>query len=62
MGDEKLLTIGEVAAYLDVPVETLRKWRAQRQGPKAIKLGRHLRYRPEDVDQWVTEQEANGDG
>ncbi len=52
----ELLTISETAAYLKVPVETLRKWRAQSRGPKAVKLGRHLRYRQEDIDQWVKEQ------
>jgi excisionase family DNA binding protein len=53
----ELLTISEAAAYLKVPVETLRKWRTLGRGPKGIKLGRHLRYRTEDIDQWVKEQE-----
>ncbi len=55
----ELLTISEAAAYLKIPVETLRKWRAQGRGPKAIKLGRHLRYRQDDVDQWIDAQEEN---
>jgi excisionase family DNA binding protein len=54
----ELLTIKEAGAYLKVSVETLRKWRAQGRGPKAVKLGRHLRYRPEDIDQWIKEQEG----
>lgn len=58
----ELLTIDEVSAYLKVPVETLRKWRAEGRGPNAVKLGRHLRYRKDEVDRWVAEQEANGDG
>jgi excisionase family DNA binding protein len=53
-----LLTIQEAAAYLNVPVATLRWWRSQGRGPKAVKLGRHLRYRQEDVDQWVDAQKG----
>ena len=53
---DQMLTITQVAELLQVPVETMRKWRAQNSGPQAIKLGRHVRYRPEDVDRWVQEQ------
>jgi excisionase family DNA binding protein len=53
----ELLTIDEAAAYLKVPVETLRKWRSQGHGPKAVKLGRHLRYRLDEIDRWIAEQE-----
>jgi excisionase family DNA binding protein len=56
----ELLTIKEAAACLKVSEETLRKWRAQGAGPPVAKLGRHLRYRKDALDQWVKEQERNG--
>jgi excisionase family DNA binding protein len=53
----ELLTLAEVAAELRVPVETLRKWRAQGTGPRAAKIGRHLRYRRAEVDRWLAQRE-----
>ena len=46
-----------LAAYLGLPIGTLYRWRASRprRGPKALKVGRHLRYRKCDVDLWLAE-------
>jgi excisionase family DNA binding protein len=52
-----LLTLTETAAYLRMPAETLRKWRAQGLGPRAAKVGRHLRYRRAEVDRGLAERE-----
>jgi excisionase family DNA binding protein len=46
----------EVAAYLGVPVQTLYVWRTKGEGPPAVRVGRHLRYRWSDVDTWVEQQ------
>lgn len=54
----ELFTIKEAAAYLQVSEETLRKWRAQGVGPPVAKLGRHLRYRKDALDQWIKQQEG----
>jgi excisionase family DNA binding protein len=53
-----LLTIHEAAAYLRVSVETLRYWRVVGTGPRAAKVGKHLRYRPEELRRWVEAQEG----
>jgi excisionase family DNA binding protein len=53
----ELLTIDELSAYLRVPVATLRKWRANGTGPACAKVGRHLRYRRNEIDRWVAAQE-----
>jgi len=50
---DHLLTVRELAVYLDVPVATLYAWRHRRQGPPGFKAGRHLRYRLGDVEQWI---------
>ena len=54
----ELLTIDEAAAWLRVPVWTLRKWRTQGTGPGVAKVGKHLRYREEELRRWVQEQET----
>ena len=45
----------ELAAYLAIPVKTLRQWRYLGIGPKVYRAGRHLRYRPADVRRWLEE-------
>lgn len=58
---ESLLTIQEVADFVRLPVQTLYAYRSRGGGPRASKLGRHLRYRREDVERWLDEQ-ASDDG
>jgi len=53
---DQLLTVRELAIYLDVPVATLYAWRHRRQGPPGFKAGRHLRYRLGDVESWIAQQ------
>lgn len=44
----------EVTEYLRLPsVRTLYEWNYRGVGPKAIEVGRHLRYRWTDVDSWL---------
>jgi excisionase family DNA binding protein len=50
---DPLMTTMEVAEYLAVPVATLWAWRYRGEGPRAVKVGRHLRYRAEDVEHWL---------
>jgi len=51
-----LLTIDEVAAWLRLEKGTLYQWRAHRKGPRARKVGRHLRYEAADVRAWLDGQ------
>ncbi len=39
-----LLTEGEVAAWLRVAPQTLRRWRVQGRGPAFLKVGAAVRY------------------
>jgi predicted site-specific integrase-resolvase len=43
------------AAMLGVNASTLRRWHREGKGPKAIKLSRLVRYRPEDLRQFLME-------
>ena len=53
---EPLISAQELAEYLDVPVATLYAWRYRRQGPPGLRVGRHLRYRRIDVNEWISGQ------
>ena len=53
MPTNDLLTTIELAEYLKVPVESVRKWRKNRDGPRAVRVGRHIRYRRADIDAWL---------
>ncbi|HEY2176009.1 MAG TPA: helix-turn-helix domain-containing protein [Mycobacteriales bacterium] len=44
--------------FLGVPVGTLRQWRYVGTGPKAYRVGRHLRYSPAEVNRWLEAQAA----
>ncbi|WP_086769459.1 helix-turn-helix domain-containing protein [Streptomyces bobili] len=50
---ERYLTPADVAELLGVPVETLYQWRRKRSGPPAFRVGRHLRYDPARLREWV---------
>ena len=47
------LTLVEVAAYLGLPVETLRAWRKRGKFAPAFKLGKLLRWHRDDVARWL---------
>ncbi|RSM80408.1 helix-turn-helix domain-containing protein [Kibdelosporangium aridum] len=42
----------DVADYLGVPVQTIYQWRTRNYGPPGRRVGKHVRYRPEDVEEW----------
>lgn len=50
---EPLLSLQELSELLGVPVNTLYRWRCRGEGPKAYRLGRHVRYRRSDVESWL---------
>ncbi|MGM1016159.1 MAG: helix-turn-helix domain-containing protein [Actinomycetota bacterium] len=47
-----LLTVKELAAYLQVSVHTIYYWRGQGDGPEAVFLGKHLRFPKRAVLEW----------
>src|SRR5262245_65909184 len=52
----RLLTIDELATHLQIPRSTIYVWRTQGLGPAGIRIGRHLRWRQEDVELWLEER------
>lgn len=55
---EPCLSNQDLADRYNISLDTVRKWRAEGRGPRAIKVGRHVRYRLEDVEAW---EEHNAD-
>lgn len=54
---EQLLTAQEAAALLGgIPVRTLAQWRHKGSGPRWVRVGKHVRYRPSDLEAWVDAQ------
>jgi excisionase family DNA binding protein len=58
MDRQPLWTPEDVANYLGVPIHTLYRWRYLGIGPRAARIGKHLRYDPADVYAWVEQQKA----
>jgi predicted DNA-binding transcriptional regulator AlpA len=50
--ERRTLTDIEVAARLGVSRFTVRSWRLKGFGPRFLKMGRAVRYRPEDVREY----------
>ena len=53
---DRLLTVEDLAEYLDVPVATIYAWRYHRRGPPGFRIGRHLRFRWSDVERWIEDR------
>jgi predicted DNA-binding transcriptional regulator AlpA len=54
---ERLMNEQQVAEVLGRPPRTLRQWRYLGTGPKFLKVGAAVRYRPSDVEDWLRAQE-----
>lgn len=54
----QLWLYGDVAEFLRVPERTLRRWVASGAGPRPLRLGRSVRFRPADVAAWLDEKAA----
>jgi predicted DNA-binding transcriptional regulator AlpA len=50
---DKLWSVHDLAKFLGVPVATLYQWRTKRYGPVGLRVGKHIRYRPADVERWL---------
>lgn len=57
---EPLITTDELAEILKVSPRTLDSWAYKGVGPRAIRVGRHRRYRPQDVRRFLDERAGEG--
>lgn len=57
--NSSLVDAREAALYLQISTSSLAKWRISGFGPKFSKLGRAVRYRIADLDDFVTRNSVN---
>ena len=50
---QSFLTEKDVAKQIRVSLASLRRWRLVQRGPRFIKVGALVRYRPEDLELWM---------
>ncbi|WP_405750044.1 helix-turn-helix domain-containing protein [Streptomyces sp. NBC_00012] len=48
-----LAKLEDIAEYCGVPQSTVYRWSSRGDGPKMIKIGRHIRARWADIDAWL---------
>lgn len=48
-----MLNTEDAARRTGLAVSTLEKLRLTGNGPRFVKLGRAVRYRPEDIESWI---------
>ena len=51
--DDRLMAPLDVSEHLGVPTATLANWRSASKGPPFLRVGRHVRYRRTDLEQWI---------
>jgi excisionase family DNA binding protein len=54
MTTETYFTPREAAAYLKSSTSTLAKARMTKRGPTFVRIGRAIRYRQRDIDDWMS--------
>jgi predicted DNA-binding transcriptional regulator AlpA len=57
---DALLTERDVARITGLSVASVRRWRLLRQGPRYLKIGSSVRYRPEDLSAWLDSRPSGG--
>lgn len=49
----RLMTPEELAEYLGVTMHCIYTWSSRGDGPRVLRVGGRLRYRPDDVEAWL---------
>jgi predicted DNA-binding transcriptional regulator AlpA len=57
---QSLVNEFDVARITGMSVATVRRWRLFRQGPKYLKIGAAVRYKPEDISAWLESRPTGG--
>jgi len=53
---QPLMSVKDLAELLQVSVKTIYDWRYRGLGPTAIRIGRHVRYEPDEIERWIALQ------
>lgn len=52
--EQQWLTPKEICAQLQIPEQTFYQWRVKHAGPKAHRIGKHLRINRQDFEAWLS--------
>jgi excisionase family DNA binding protein len=55
----RVLSLSELCAHLQVPVQTIYDLRSQGRGPRGFRVGRELRFRVSEVEAWLERMEED---
>lgn len=58
---QSLLNEHDLARVTGLSVASVRRWRLLKMGPKYLKIGASVRYKPEDVSAWLESRPTGGD-
>lgn len=61
LGRDGFIDSDELAEFLRVPMATLDQWASRGGGPNFHKFGRHRRYAPSDVREWIKKRKRSDD-
>ncbi len=56
--ERRLLTTQQVADWLGVPISTIYRWRHLGEGPRGMRIGKHVRFFERDVLEWLDGQQG----
>jgi excisionase family DNA binding protein len=56
LGLDPLLSVGDLAEYLGVPITTVYDWRSNGLGPVGYRIGKHIKFAVPDVREWLAAQ------
>lgn len=51
--EDQLVSPAELAEFLGIPVSTIYQWRYRGQGPRGYRIGKHVRFRWDDIESWL---------
>jgi hypothetical protein len=52
-GYDELLTPDQTSAKVKIAKQTLARWRVEGRGPRFLRLGNRIFYRPGDLEAWL---------
>jgi len=58
---QSLLNEHDVARITGMSLASVRRWRLLSQGPKFLKIGAAVRYKPEDIAAWLESRPSGGE-
>ena len=55
----QLLTIEQLSEWLQVPKQTVYKWRSCGHGPRGYRIGKHVRFEVKEIERWLLAQQES---